>query len=192
MSSKKPGKQTLLNKEEEEALVEALVYLAECGFGLNLIVFKNVVNTYIQKLGIFNIFILKKNFYIVNLFMFSPHFFKGKQFKNGYPSNDWIESFKKRWSSKLSRRKPQKIEQLRAKACNEDIAKHFYETLKEKLIELDIMDKPENIWNSDETGVMCDGSDDPVFCAKGSAPHKITGNNFKEMFTVNVIIIFKY
>ena len=60
VNSKKPGKQTLLSKEEEEALVEALVYLADCGFGLNLIVFKNVVNTYIQKLGIFNIFILKK------------------------------------------------------------------------------------------------------------------------------------
>ena len=55
VASKKAGKPTLLSREEEEALVEALVYLAECGFGLNLKIFRNFVNTYIQKLGIFNI-----------------------------------------------------------------------------------------------------------------------------------------
>ncbi len=78
---------------------------------------------------------------------------------------------------------------MRAKACNEEVKNHFYKTYKEKLIELDLLNKPENIWNSDETGVKCDGSDDPVFCAKGTAPHKITSNNFKEQFTVNVNIL---
>ena len=87
----------------------------------------------------------------------------------------------------MTRKKPQKIEQLRAKALNEDIKNHLYETYHAKLVELDILDKPENIWNCDETGVQCDGSDEPVFCGKGTTPHKIAGNNFKEQYTLNVI-----
>ena len=60
--SNKPGKPTLLTYEEEEALVDALVFLADCGFGLNNKLFRNVVTSYIKKIGFLNN--LNKNIFI--------------------------------------------------------------------------------------------------------------------------------
>jgi hypothetical protein len=83
-----------------------------------------------------------------------------------------LTSFRKRWSHRLTKRKPQKIEQLRAKACNEQ--------LDEVLDKNDLHDNPGKIWNCDETGIQPCGSSDMVFCEKGITPHKVNPNNMRE------------
>jgi hypothetical protein len=105
---------------------------------------------------------------------------------NGLPSYDCVNAFRKRWNDVINKRKPQSISPLRARAISKEIHNHFYEILHEKLVVLDLMDKPSNIYNCDEIGFQCARGNRKVFARKGETPHVIGRNNEKQMYTFNV------
>lgn len=63
----------------------------------------------------------------------------------------------------------------------------FYNKLSEKITELNLENKPQNIFNADETGFMCNPGLQKVFCRKGSKNVlNLNVNNEKEMYSVMV------
>lgn len=75
-------------------------------------------------------------------------------FKNDLPGKDWLQAFQKRNS--LSIKKPQSVEIARRKACDSFIVYSYFDLLEKVLKELDLTDKPEQIYNLDETSICND------------------------------------
>lgn len=125
-----PGRPTLLNIFEERAICDALLYLSDAGMCVDNQGLKEITARYCEQLG-------------------------NNNFKNEYPSNDWIYGLNERWKHVLNKRLPQTLSPLRAKAITEDVLNHFYELLNNKLNTLQIRNKPSNIFNCDETGFLC-------------------------------------
>jgi len=68
-------------------------------------------------------------------------------------SQDWCYGFRQRPSRKLSLRKPQAFSLARAQCMNRPAVGRYFDILKKELIRLDIVDKPEMIYNCDESGL---------------------------------------
>lgn len=77
-------------------------------------------------------------------------------FKGGYPSHEWWIGFSSR--HKLSLKKPQVVENLRKKACNPFIIYSYFDLLWKTMVDLDIVNRPDRIWNPDETSFCLDPS----------------------------------
>jgi transposase-like protein len=156
------GRPTVLNTAEEQTLVDSLIYLADGGFGLDNYGLKIFVADFCINIG-------------------KPDLFQGSQ-----PSLDWIYAFKSRWSHQLTKRRPRNISPLRAKAGDKEIVDHFFDLLNATLTELNLHDKPNRIFNCDETGYSCDPSKRRIFCRRGEHPYSISSDNEKQHYTVNV------
>ncbi len=81
----------------------------------------------------------------------------------------------------------QNLAKQRAKAFNQEVAEHFYGILRNKLLELNLMDKPECILNCDESGFSGSYGRKRVFTRRGERNvHTFTADNEKLMYTVIV------
>lgn len=80
----------------------------------------------------------------------------------------------------------QTIEPLRAQNANKETHKHFYELVGNKNKELHLENKPQNIFNCDETGFLCHRGSQKVFVRKNECSRIITSNNDKQLYPVNV------
>lgn len=68
-----PGRPTLLSYFEEKTLVEIVIQLSDFGFPIDNTAIKLIAANYCNEIN------------------------KSNLFKGGHPSQDWIESFQKRW-----------------------------------------------------------------------------------------------
>jgi hypothetical protein len=81
----------------------------------------------------------------------------------------------------------QNLSKQRARGCTIEASKQFYETLKQKLTELNILDKPGHIWNCDESNFMGTFGRKRFFTRKGSSsPKVLAADNEKLAYTVLV------
>ena len=81
---------------------------------------------------------------------------------------DWFYGFMAR-HPEISRRTPQALNEARAQKLNKPLITDYFDKLKDLLLELDIIDKPERIFNMDEKGIrMCQHKKNKVLAKKGS------------------------
>jgi hypothetical protein len=87
----------------------------------------------------------------------------------------------------LSLRLAQNLSKQRAKAFTKETKDHFFEVLRTKLVELDILNRPECILNCDESGYAGSFGQKKLFARKGDKnPHALAPNNEKLVYTVLV------
>ena len=122
------GKNTKLNADEETALVEYIKYMDKIGHPLGVLEVK-----------MFAWSIAKRSD--------NPDCFGDKG-----PSTKWWRGFRKR-HSRLTLRKPDKLDRRRSNTAKKSVVKKHFEILKDALLKAGLIDKPEHIFNVDETGI---------------------------------------
>lgn len=127
----KQGRKQVLSQEEEADLTEKITVMAKWGFALSKAEILTVVQTYVNEN-------------------------KGTTvFKNGKPRDDWFRIFCKR--NRLSQKKMEQLEKCRRTATSDPfIIYGFYDRLEEIINQLQLVDKPGNIFNLDETSFNLD------------------------------------
>ncbi|XP_072375567.1 uncharacterized protein, partial [Diabrotica undecimpunctata] len=125
----KMGRKTILNIDQENELSRRIVRLAEVGYPLSNKTLKKCVFTYCEQNNL-------------------PHFFsQGTKMAGRY----WLKGFLQR-HPEISIRKAQNMNPARAQKLNKFIVKDYFDKLRGVLQELDLIDKPERIYNVDEKG----------------------------------------
>ncbi|RNA17215.1 hypothetical protein BpHYR1_053902 [Brachionus plicatilis] len=171
--SNKVDRSTVFNGSQEEALVELLEIVSDSGYGLDKDSLKEVVKHYAAECGVIS------------------------RFNDGSPGDDWIYSkveliiftliFRHRWNERLSFRTTNNLSSTRAASCTIKVLDHFYDLLERKLKALGLKNKPQNVFNVDETGFLCALGKKKVFCKRAqSRVADVSFNNDKTMFTVQV------
>lgn len=157
------GRPTILTQQEESLIVHALVKLGDWGFGVDRNVLQNIVTDYLRNAG------------------------KQDMFREGKPGIDWLYGFERRWKNEVTRRVAQPMPANRAYACNSVVVDDFFIKLSEVIQRLNLSDKPQNIYNVDETGFQTDIGSQRIFCRRGLRnPHKTVASSTKTMYTVQV------
>ncbi len=106
-------------------------------------------------------------------------------FKNNYPGRTFFRLFKQRHHDILSSRLAQNLSVNRAIAINNHSLDEFFEICRKYYDHLELNDKPQNIYNVDETGLSgCKGCTRILRKRGMKNPSRLTGNNEKVMFTV--------
>lgn len=146
----RPGASTTLNTEEEKQLVSHCVYMASIGYGYS--------RTEVIELA---------NDFAVSL--------KKKSASDPVFAQSWFDGFKKR-NPDITLSKPQKLSLVRAKCTSDVVLDKYFQDLERVIATNGLLDKPENIWNIDETGLVMEHSPSKVVCGKGAAPQSVTSN----------------
>lgn len=144
----KIGFDTIFNKDEEDKLVGHITYMAEIGYGYNASGIKYMAKDYADSLG------------------------KHVKAKEAL-SNNRFYNFLKRWPN-LKVVKPQKLSIARAKSASRDTLNNYYKELGTILTNNGLRDKPQNIYNIDETGVSTEHNPPKVVCDSSIKPQNIT------------------
>lgn len=152
------GRSTIIPVEEERKLADGLRTLGKWGWGLTRKEVLEVVGRYVTE---------KK--------MKTP-------FKNNVPGEDWFLGFKKR--HRLSLKKPQSLEFARKKATDPFVIQNYFDLLEQTLIDLGLHDKPQQIYNIDETNFCLDPSKSKVVGQKNVPSARITSGPGRENITV--------
>ena len=126
----KPGPSTFLTQREEELLLEYVFDMADRGFGLTVTDVRELAVRVVAKSG-------RK----------SP--FSGD--KAGW---DWYKGFKAR-HPQLVLRKAEPMSAQRMNNSTPEVIKDYFEKLAAVLVRLDLMNKPMQIFNADESGITC-------------------------------------
>ena len=124
----KSGPSTVLTKEEEDRLAAFCIEMCDRGFGLSV---DDVMH---------------KAFAIAERSQ-RPH-----PFRNGKAGRSWFEGFKSR-HPKLTLRSPQPLSHLRAAQANQETIVDFFAKLGSAYARLNLLSKPMQIFNVDETGI---------------------------------------
>lgn len=162
-NSGKVGRPTILTLNEETVIVHAIQKLGDWGFGIDRRVVQDIVQDFIIRVD------------------------RKTPFKDGKPGRDWMYSFENRWKTVLTRRVSQPLPANRAYACNDHILSDFYDKLEAVLDRLQLHDKPQNIFNVDETGFQTDVGVRKILCKRGLRnPHKNVASSTKTMYTVQI------
>lgn len=125
----KMGRKTTLTVAEESELARRIVRLAQVGYPLTNKIVRKCVFTYCKQNNIPNIFS------------------KEKEIAGRY----WLKGFLQR-NPEISKRKAQGMNPARAQKLNKFIVGDYFMKLRQVLTDLDIMDKPERVYNVDEKG----------------------------------------
>ena len=93
----------------------------------------------------------------------------------------------------LTKRKPQALQMVRAKAATQEVVDHwFLECLKPTLDKLNLTSKPHCIFNVDESGFPISGRPTHVITKRGmKSPQAIIGGSGRENITVQVCVSAK-
>ena len=67
----------------------------------------------------------------------------------------------------------QNISYNRASALTNSVLDDFYEILRKKISELGLENKPQSIFNADETGFMCSPGERKIFVEEGQKVFKV-------------------
>ncbi|XP_029343531.1 uncharacterized protein LOC100569966 isoform X2 [Acyrthosiphon pisum] len=132
MKSTTKGRNTALSPAVEKSLAQSLTIMEKYGHGLSRTEVLTLVGNYVNDNN-----------------LVTP-------FKGGYPGHDWWIGFSSR--HKLSLKKPQVVENARKKACDPFIIYNYFDLLWETMTDLGIVNRPDRIWNLDETSFCLDPS----------------------------------
>ncbi|XP_045213569.1 uncharacterized protein LOC123564232 [Mercenaria mercenaria] len=146
----RPGPQPVLSDVEEQQLVDHTKYMSSIGYGYSRAEFMTLATDYakiLQKKG-----------------PSDPEF-----------SQSWYDGFITRHAD-LTLAKPQKLSLVRARATSEAVLDAYFKELDSVLKKHGLMDKPENIWNVDESGLLMEHRPTNVLCEKGSVPQAVTSS----------------
>lgn len=124
------GRNTVFHPDIERKLARSLHIMEKHGFGLSK---KEVLDLVGQYVNLNNI---------------------KTPFRHGVPGTDWFLGFAKR--HRLSIKKPQGVEYARKKICDPFVIEKYYNLLQRTIEELGLQNKPESIWNLDETSFCRD------------------------------------
>ena len=133
----KAGRNPVLSMEEEEQLITALKYSAECGYPQDRDDVAEMVKTFLDSLD------------------------RPNPFNNNYPGKDWMISFVRRHKETLRPHKPELPKKDMSEALSENVGTIFYSLLGEEIQENNIV--PGSIYNLDETGINTDPRAKKVF-----------------------------
>ena len=117
------GRPSYLTTEQEAHFVCLLKLLPEYGFDLALDLTLQLACDYFEQLGL-----------------------------SIRPGAKWLRAFVCRHSEDLKWKRQEKLERARAEGFSEETRQGWFATLKATLIKHDLMDKPNQIFNADETG----------------------------------------
>ena len=124
----KPGPATILTDEEEDRLCHYLTEMCDIGYGLT--------REDVQRLA----------------FSIVERIHRKHPFKDGKAGRGWFEGFMARHSN-LVQRKPQPLSYCRALRSNPETIKDFFGKLGAIYGRLNLVSKPMQIFNADETGI---------------------------------------
>ena len=124
----RPGPPTVLTKEEEAEIVRYLIEMADMGYGLTREAVTHMVYVYMTKCQ-------RKN-----------------PFQNEQAGRWWFEGFRSRHPN-LTVRTPQQLSYARARCSNKENITDFFGKLGAVYGKLNLISKPMQVYNSDETGV---------------------------------------
>ena len=124
----KPGPATILTDEEEDLLCKYIIELADMGYGLSKEDVQRLAFSLVEKMG------------------------RKHPFTNGMAGRGWFDGFKAR-HPQLSFRTPQALSFTRAVSANELAISDFFAKLGGLYGRLNLINKPMQIFNADETGV---------------------------------------
>ncbi|KAJ8927801.1 hypothetical protein NQ314_019682 [Rhamnusium bicolor] len=137
------GNKTALSSETEERLVKYVNIMNAWGFGLTKVEVLDVIKNFVTARGI------------------------QTPFKHNRPGNNWWYGFKKR--HKLYLKKTERLEGSRARQAGDPfIINNFYDKVEEVIREKKMHDKPQCIWNADETSFNSDPGSTRVVCSVGT------------------------
>ena len=124
----KPGLATILNDEQEDLLCEYIIKIADMGYGLTKEDVQCLAFSIVEKIG-------------------CKH-----PFTDGKAGRGWFNGFKSR-HPQLTFCTPQSLSYSRAVAANEFVIAHFFSKLGAIYGRLNLITKPMQVYNVDETGV---------------------------------------
>ena len=136
-----PGVSTVLTVQEENSLVNYLLHMAQCGFPLTRTMVKAYAWSMAKCSG--------------TAHRFHPEY---------GPGDHWWSLFKKR-HPELALRTADSLERSRAEALNPDVVKEYFDL---RLDSNNLLRRPRQIYNCDETSLLLDYSREKVVAAKGS------------------------
>ncbi|KAJ8306503.1 hypothetical protein KUTeg_017048 [Tegillarca granosa] len=132
-----PGPKTLLTYDEELKLKHHVEYMAELGYGYARGDFLDISSDYSHFLGK------------------TPSGFR--------LSKKWYSGFMKRWPD-LKLKTPRKLAIQRAECTSKETINKYYKELGTIMTQYSLHDKPENIYNIDETGFSTEHNPSKVVC----------------------------
>lgn len=102
------------------------------------------------------------------------------------PTEDWLRGFLKR-HPRLTTRLPEQLKLSRAKStANATIVANWFTLIKETLEENGLTDRPDRIYNVDETGMPLDPKRLKVICQRNiSHLFRVIGGSGRDSITVN-------
>ena len=154
------GRKTVLTEGQEGELITRIIRLANVGFPLTPKVLKKCV------------------------FQFCSENKIDHPFNNGSAGRNWLRGFLQRHPG-IAKRKAQHLNEARAQKLNRFIVSDYFQKLKEVMQKLDIMGKPERIYNVDEKGCRLSLHRQPQVLAKtGSKRVHYRGKEHGENVTI--------
>lgn len=156
--SKSFGRPSAIPIEEVTVLAEGIKTMSKWGFGLSRHEVMELVCEYVTKNNI------------------------RTSFSNNQPGEDWFLAFKKRHN--LSIKKPETLEYSRKKATDPFVIGEYFSLLQNTLKELDLENKPGQIYNLDESGFGLDPSKTKVVSEKNSPCSRVTSGPGREATSV--------
>ena len=112
---------------------------------------------------------------------------RASQFKNTGPSEKWWRGFKKSHSKEITLRKPGNLDRGRGRMANEHVVSNHFKTLGKISEENDSLNKPEHIFNVDESGMSMNCTNGKVVVKKGAKAHS-TAKDQRDHITVNCCV----
>ena len=138
----RPGPSTVLTKDEEECLAKYVIEMADRGFGLSSEDLMRTAFSIVAKSG------------------------RVHPFHDGMAGRGWLEAFRRR-HPEISLRTPQSLSYSRASAGSKEVIDDFFAKLGALYGRLNLIAKPMQVYNIDETGITVVHKPGKVYSAVG-------------------------
>ncbi|CAG4958326.1 unnamed protein product [Parnassius apollo] len=152
------GRPGVFSTDIEKKIASYIHILEKCGYPLTKKEIIAMISEYIRRNGI------------------------GTPFRNDVPGKEWFLAFRKR--HKLSYKKPQSVKIARKRACNPFVIYEYFDLLEKVTRELELGNKPEQIYNLDETSFCSDPSKSKIVGLTGFQSTRTTSGPARENTTV--------